>query len=363
MNTTINKKWWNSLSEAWKDEFLYNIAFLKAPFEEYDFRLALGMEKSTYEMYYGKEYKRPKTYDLNQVLDRLRNIKQFIITDGEIKDLEPLEALNQLIVLDISTGTVNLDKIGALNQLQRLFISNNNMDLQALENLKQLHYLNLTHNKNSLKPLSQLPNLKKLVLASESQDLSTIKNIKNLEVLTIHPIKGEARLEQISGLKSLKELIITNSFHEDLNFLSSMKNLKYLSIGYNTQDLTPIGGLKQLESLDIISNKQPLDILLELKNLRKLNLSYNNVKLDVVGQLTQLESLILNMNMQKLKPICSLKNLKYLRGQHTGYKLPCIEQLVNTINKNGGDANIFDPMLVDETGNNILYEYFDDNDV
>lgn len=159
-------------------------------------KIAMILNKSTiYEtvtqddLNYVKEFRYDESDSPSKILNiegiqYLNNLRNFILTCGEISDLSPLSRL------------VNLQKIALCrNQI---------INVAPLANLEKLEYLDLSCNLIvDLNPLSRLTNLYFLTIyCNKIEDISPLSSLKNLKMVSI----GQNPISNISALSNLKKL-------------------------------------------------------------------------------------------------------------------------------------------------------------
>jgi hypothetical protein len=137
--------------------------------------------------------------------------------------------------------------------------------------------------------LSGLTSLKGLVLEnSEISDLSPVAGLAQLELLGLSNTQVRD-LSPVANMTCLTHLFVQDTSIRDLSPLSALKNLESLSV-YGTQvvDLSPLAGLSKLGWLDI-GGTQVVDLspLAGLSNLRQLDLNYIQVSEVQIERLKQ----------------------------------------------------------------------------
>lgn len=128
----------------------------------------------------------------------------------------------------------------------------------------------------------------------------TIKNIDNLK-----------------GLKNLRELFLDYNEVTDINAIGSMDHLEYLSLnGNHIQNLYEIQSLSHLQYLDLsntLIRGEDLKYVSGIKNLASLLLNYNKIK--SLENLTNLNLYMLQVRENQitdLQPLINNKHLFYL---------------------------------------------------
>lgn len=148
-------------------------------------------------------------------------------------------------------------------------------------------------------------------------------NIKELKYITHVSFSGMCRgqINFLSGLKNLKYLKLGGSFNQDIDVISEFTNLEHLELEYYrfNKKIDSLKNLTNLKYLKINSSEifGPYDMLRTLKNLRYLYLGGEVADCNFVSEMTQLRSLIFgrieNIDYKcSLEPINCCKNLQYL---------------------------------------------------
>ena len=128
-------------------------------------------------------------------------------------------------------------------------------------------------------------------------DLRSIKGLK----IEIHDAPWEKeRIEEVSKLTQLEELVLRGMELEDISSLTKLKKLRRLDLGDNKiQDFSCLTELINLEYLNLeYNNIQKLPCLERLSNLRELNLYCNPIQ--VVDNLNNLRK-IKSINLSRTK--------------------------------------------------------------
>ena len=140
----LTVEWWNSLSETWKELFIFNVDFTpKMGDKEYK---GWETKEQNYREIAGRRYIPQKNINTNELLDEINKLQSFIVDKDSNKKIE---------------------------------------DLSPLSGLVNLTYLNLEGNKHDLSPISNLVNLTSLNLDDNTRDLSPIANFVNLTFLKL----------------------------------------------------------------------------------------------------------------------------------------------------------------------------------
>ncbi len=301
-NHPLTAEWWDSLSETWKDIFLWNIDFWSDKTIDFDYFELTGNFSEIYKL----NYQKSKELEISSILLNITQLKSFYIdksNNQRIKGLTHLTVLTNLSVLFIPYNKQKLNPISELTKLTKLSLYKNTQDLRPIAKLTRLTTLLLNDNKQDINPIAKLTNLNELSLWSNYQELTPIANLINLTKLNLP------------------------SNTQDLSPITKLTKLTYLALGRNTQDLTPIAKLIQLSELDLWVNYQDLSPIGNLINLTKLNLDSNTQDLTPIGKLTQLSELKLASNNQDLNPIAKLTHLSVLDLRHNKQNLNPIANL------------------------------------
>ena len=229
-----------------------------------------------------------------------------------------------IVDLDLSSREISsLDGIEQLRNLIRLNLQNNQInDIARLQNLTKLEYLNLEKNNFSdLAPLKSLTNLEYLNINSNEslRDFTPIESLVNLRKLSMGnlPISGE-KLD-FNALEDLEYLYLRNCQLSDINFISSLSNLKYLNLHSNAdiQSIEPLKNLIKLEKLILanVSIQDQMIFLADLGQLKYLNLRNTRISnISVLANMPNLEYLNLHSNAKigSITPIKDLSKLEHL---------------------------------------------------
>ena len=160
--------------------------------------------------------------------DYFANVVSVQMHSSDLKEIEPLAALNQLKVLDIIFAQVS--------------------DLTPLANLANLEILSIDGTQVSdLTPLAKLTRLKCLKISGmQVVDLTPLARLTRLKLLWIYnmPVND---LTPLNGLTSLQEVIMLDTRVSDLTPFAKLIHLEILSIsGTKVTDLTPLAKLSRL---------------------------------------------------------------------------------------------------------------------
>ena len=265
----------------------------------------------------------------------------------------PVKSLN-LVADDYGTQPDKMAGLAQLTSLEELEMQNNDLTtVPPVTNLPKLSYLGIAGNKlTSVQGLAGMHQLTALKVGSNQlTDYTPIASLTNLTTLSI----GNNRSNDISMLRSLvnlqeatfSQMGLTNNAVEVFSY---MPKLVTLSIDFNDQisDLTPLAGLRQLQSLNF-SKDQVADLtpLKQLTNLTDLSLSNAQVaNLAPLAGLTKLTSLnLLRNHVSDLSPLQNLQRLSYLNAKY--------QSVTNAaIGLKSGETTATVPLSVKDTSGN-----------
>lgn len=267
----------------------------------------------------------------------------------------PVKSLN-LVADDYGTQPDKMAGLAQLTSLEELEMQNNDLaTVPPVTNLPKLSYLGIAGNKltsvQSLAGMHQLTALK--VGSNQLTDYTPIASLTNLTTLSI----GNNRSNDISMLHSLvnlqeatfSQMGLTNNA---VQVFSYMPKLVTLSIDFNDQisDLTPLAGLRQLQSLNF--SKDQVSDLTPLKQLTNLtDLSFSNAQvanLAPLAGLTKLTSLnLLRNHVSDLSPLQNLQGLSYLNAKY--------QSVTNAaVGLKRGETTAAVPLSVKDTSGNAI---------
>ncbi|WP_447408534.1 leucine-rich repeat domain-containing protein [Weissella confusa] len=265
----------------------------------------------------------------------------------------PVKSLN-LVADDYGTQPDKMAGLAQLTSLEELEMQNNDLTtVPPVTNLPNLSYLGIAGNKlTSVQGLAGMHQLTALKVGSNQlTDYTPIASLTNLTTLLI----GNNRSNDISMLRSLvnlqeatfSQMGLTNNA---VQVFSYMPKLVTLSIDFNDQisDLTPLAGLRQLQSLNF--SKDQVADLTPLKQLTNLtDLSFSNAQvanLAPLAGLTKLTSLnLLRNHVSDLSPLQNLQGLSYLNAKY--------QSVTNAaIGLKSGETTATVPLSVKDTSGN-----------
>jgi len=236
------------------------------------------------------------------VLAQCTHLEKLNLSDTHVKDISVLADIPTLRQLDLSNNRAgvnaesghsisDLSVISRLTQIMELDLSNVGMiDISFLKDMTNLRVLNLNNNIIvSLSPLESLSNLTELHLGNViySGEVSFPQGLANLEILDMSGAQNSGLEAQTTYCNKLRYLDISHHDIDDISFISSFSELRYLNLSntlirhdHNTGKqlpvspdvLAPISECSKLEEL-VLSGLKFSDIsfiksLLSLKKLR-----------------------------------------------------------------------------------------------
>ncbi|MDR1245985.1 MAG: hypothetical protein LBK57_03040 [Clostridiales Family XIII bacterium] len=233
-------------------------------------------------------------------------LKELSLDNAGVTDLSPLSECKSLVSLSLNRckDVLNLDIIGDFADLTSLSITDSDsLDLSFIGRLKLLKSLTVSGS-----------DTKTLAFAGELPNLEYLRLVENSEV------KFLPSFERMAG--SLKELVLSALYLDDVDFLYDLVNLEKLTL-YSPPSVAPLSVMTRLEELTI-SPGWSVDTLAPLGNLTLLkklvfvpNMGFrpwsNNVFsfLSNLGQLEELSFAGCDLYFNA-DPVYTLKNLKSL---------------------------------------------------
>ena len=254
--------------------------------------------------------------DNNIIEDNLESRKLESINESlEVLDLEePIDfltlKLEELIYAQNNWSYVDIDYI----------------DKKRALDLKILDLSNSTLTNEDLQGVEQFPNITTLIVGRNSiTKLEFINNYKKLQHLTIigkevfNYICSYQPLTLLSQFKELREITLIDNNLSDLKFVkeANLQHLNKLILDDNQiTDLQPLSQLTALEYLSVANNKiQSIDCLKKLSNLKNLILRNNQIG-NIKSYWRQFNKLIeldlKNNKITDLRPFTVMKSLKRL---------------------------------------------------
>lgn len=139
--------------------------------------------------------------------------------------------------------------------------------------------------------------------------LSAFSNVKELDLRT----NGITRIDELSGLKKLEELVLESNHIRDLTPLAELEDLRKLEAAKNDiYDFSPIMGLRNLEVLDLIENHiDSIKGIGKMAKINELHLGHNSI--EDISPVTELRDLThLSFGYNKVEDISCLEELPML---------------------------------------------------
>jgi Leucine-rich repeat (LRR) protein len=136
----------------------------------------------------------------------------------------------------------------------------------------------------------------------------------------------------------LKFTSYTSGKFPDILFFADMPDLEYVELSENDllTDITPLSGLTKLRELRVYDcpNIKSLEPLSSLTNLKSLTLNHNNYDYGMLVPLQQLETLIINSDEADINPVGQLYSLKtlYIISGNLSERIMNINELQNLVN-------------------------------
>ena len=178
--------------------------------------------------------------------------------------------------------------------------------------------LELPENTTTFADLALFPYLNTLIIHDcEDKDLSVLSSLKELKSLTIH--KGSINRDNLSAigtLHHLESLTLKNCGLTSIAALSNLTKLTYLDLSGNTlRNIDIFAGMKNLQQLYMSGNAMTdLTAIAGLKEMTVLDVSMNSLQsLVPVNGLTKLHTLLAGDNaIASIEGLGALKNLQIL---------------------------------------------------
>ena len=247
-------------------------------------------------------------------------IRNILGRGGEPIYLDELRGMKELELTN--SGVVTLNDLAMFENLETLILKGEEIeDISAVASLKKLQKLEFADTRiRDYSPVAGLTELRSLSFGSMNfppKDFSMLKDLTKLNTLQIwYCFSPDTDYRVLSSLTNLKTLVIRNCYFTDVDFLSGLKELKSLELVseednidisgiagctdleylmlWSTDDVTPLKGLKQLRSLELFFNGTDLTPLCELEMLQTLNIQYRPADADLsclarIPKLSELE--------------------------------------------------------------------------
>ncbi len=247
-------------------------------------------------------------------LESVPHLKRLTLEGPTIKQafaltnpLVPLSNLRELSLSDVPLSHINF--IEPLINLEDLTVVNMELnEISVLEHAKQLRSLNISGN--------------------EVSDLTVLAKLPKLVEFTFHAGRTSeslGNLEFVRPLIALRALRLTGHSIKYLNALENLKELETLDLYSNrVMDVEPIAGLVKLKELNLNSNNiHDISLLKKLTDLQRLFLAVNHITdpkalqgllnlrtLDISGNAIGYLSLHKQTKLESIRAIsCQLTNL------------------------------------------------------
>ena len=299
--------------------------FFANPYIESSIKLGLGY--GYYDDYEIKEEDLAKVQEITvysqdlRVIEKLVNIKKIQISGENVYDFTPLAGLTKLkeLILYSEYMTCLDGSLSLLNDLETLEIRETKLkDVSPIERLENLTSLDLDKNQIEFLP-ENIGNLQKLEYLTFSynnvQDIEGIKSLTNLQRLGF----THNRIENILPIRNMTKLIVINFSNNTIADISAVENFTELeSLGANNNKIEILPDFQHLGKLQRIyldyNNISSLPNLKGLDSLEEMWLAYNNLNDEEFGKLDELEHAgFLDVSFNKITKVSILKNLKSLK--------------------------------------------------
>ena len=199
---------------------------------------------------------------LCELLEDPEQLQYLILNSKELAfDLTDIEKFQNLYVLEVySIGVDNAEGIGQITSLSDFCIETTTKpsNYAFLNSLVNMEYLEIkTRHLTDVSFLNYMPNLLHLSIsgAIDLTDISAIRNCSNMTELSLTTVTSLQDYSPIAALSDLDSLSIEDSGLKDISFMSSLKNLIYVSLSYNEiTDLSPLEDLPLLSDIYVYGN-------------------------------------------------------------------------------------------------------------
>lgn len=293
-----NIRWWNFLSEPWK-EILGSQVMV---FDNIAFSSIIQLDED-YLVYDSKPIKQANLPNANNTIYGSTFDTIWLHSPKQASQKEIVfKALNQILnITDLNLlgnpKIINLEPISRLSNLRTLDISHTQIqDIYPARNLTKLHSLNCANSLiNSVDALIYSMELAILNISGTGvYSIEPLANLDNLIILDISSTEIE-NLDACVQMSMLEDLRMRNMLITDLSPLSALSSLSYLDISDNEQlrSLESLKNLKKLKALycsnTMINDLSPLSALSNLEMLYCEN-----------AEITSLNGLELLPNLKKV---------------------------------------------------------------
>lgn len=203
-------------------------------------------------------------------------VKQYILENYDIDGDEIITAYDMAQIKYLTLPYIEYDQeeqslkgLEYCSALEELTIQYNYKDYNYISNLTKLNllYTNGIKDESDYNYVTKIPNLKKLTLSEikfSSLDLTKLKN--DLEELSISSYNDSLDITNIGNLTELKRLELTAKLTGNINSLSNLKKITYLTLSIREGSTIELGGLG-----DFI-NSNPIEYI--SINNNNINLGY-----------------------------------------------------------------------------------------
>jgi Leucine-rich repeat (LRR) protein len=331
--------------------------------------------------------------------EELSKISVLFIKEGNIKDLQGMEYLINMVYLSIPKNQISdLTPLAKLINLRYIVLDNNQIeDISVLSELKDLRHLDLGYNKiTDVKPIEKSLELNYLVLDNNHiNDISFLSNVYE-ELTTFSAINQTIHLSQVAAaVRTNLPLLNQNKMAPEVTFVEGRGyhidgQLTWTTAGQNTlewsgpdsfsgtavqnvipgaplkfSDMFPDENLAKIVAM-LATEKDDISAIVDTKQLDRI-ITMNIVEQNIqyiygVENLTNLMVLICNDNeISDLGPLSSLNHLSFLYLRNNKVKsIKPLENLTNLTYLSFGHNEITDisPLL---GLRNLTHIFFQDN--
>ncbi|MBQ9489008.1 MAG: hypothetical protein IJU80_03650 [Lachnospiraceae bacterium] len=197
-----------------------------------------------------------------ELLEDPEQLQYLILNSKELAfDLTDIEKFQNLYVLEVySIGVDNADGIGQITGLTDFTMDTTTKpsDFSFLCSLVNMEYLEIeTRHLTDVSFLEYMPNLFHLSIsgAIDLTDISAIRSCQSMTELSLKTVTSLQDFSPIGALGNLDTLNIDDCGLKDISFMSSLKNLIYVSLTYNEiTDLSPLEALPLLSDVYVYGN-------------------------------------------------------------------------------------------------------------
>lgn len=278
----------------------------------------VSFQPSDYEIYYTTNGEYPSISDESykdpfQLPIGETTVKAIAVADNGL--VSPLTTVTYTVggVIEEVTFTD-----AAIDTAIREILSVDNDEILFTNMLWEIQEFTVPEGSMNLQDLTYLPYLQKLSIKDQTLDtIGFLSSLTNLKELSLTDCRFSAHeLETIAGLPLLERLTLSDCGLSTISGLENALNLTYLDLSYNTiRNLTPLSAIAKLQTLNMSHNALTgLGSLSNLANLEELDISYNVVtSISPLTSCLNLKRLIANNNqITNLNDIQNLTNLTVL---------------------------------------------------